>query len=272
MPLGQNGDIVLADSLETQGPCTAPLDAAVDYVVRRPERVLPVYAIAMLPFSVVVVLLIDAITGEQRSRLETYCVYLVAATVWRWIGLTLLQDRVQRDLQGRRGARFWSRICQILMLRCFANGALTWGSILAGLPAFYGLFVGSFAAPLMLDNSDPTAARLKDILSWIHHSVWRLCKMVFVVTFLAGWLMVAILMSQRILVQTVLPSLMGMDTADLAVTISSWAWFLSVLYFVFLVIDLFWSVASVFIYYESQSRRMATDLQLRLQQVGSNLS
>ena len=83
-------------------------------------------------------------------------------------------------------------------------------------------------------------------------------------TVIAVLLLVAIVIGQTILAQTVLPNLLGIDTADLNVTLDSWAWRLGILYFVFLLLDLFWTVASVLIYYDSQSRRTATDLRTRL--------
>jgi hypothetical protein len=267
MTTGLKNQTAFAELLETQGACTAPLDAAVEYIRMRIGRVLPLYVVAMLPFSIVMVLLIDAINSEQRSFAAECCVYLVAATVWRWIWLARLQQQVQEDLQARRGAGFWSRIGQILLLRLLGNGAITWGGFLAGVPAFYGLFVGSFATPLLLENTDPTFTRLKHVLSWIHHSAWRLGKIGFAITVVAALLTVAILVNQYILGQVILPTILGMDTADLNLTIQGWAWRLSVFYFVFLLIDAFWTVAAVILYYDSQSRRMATDLSIRLHNI-----
>ena len=75
---------------------------------------------------------------------------------------------------------------------------------------------------------------------------------------------VATFVSQAVIVHTVLPSLLGVDTADLVITLGSWSWRLQVIYALFLLLDAYWAVACVFLYYDSQSRRMATDLRVRL--------
>ncbi len=267
MAAASTDELSLLELLETQGPCTACLDAAVEYIRLRIAFVLPLYAVAMLPFSIVVLLIIDATTAGQKSLAATYCIYLTAATLWRWIWLARLQQKVQADVQGQHGDRLPRRVVSIVMVRLLANCAMTWGSLLAAVPSFYGLFVGSFAAPLLLEGSGPASKRVGQSLKWIHRSAHRLVCVVAVMFLLAGLLTVAILVGEAIMLQVALPSLLGQDTSDLSLTTSSWAWRMSVLYFVFLVLDGIWTVASVILHYESQSRRTATDLVLRLRRV-----
>jgi len=254
----------LARLIETQGPCTAPLDAAAEYIRVRIDRVLPMYTLAMAPQAVVVFWLINAIAGERRSLIPQYSLYLVLATLWRWIWLAKLQQQVQQDLRAGQRVRFWSRIGAIILVRLYANLAITWGSLLLGVPAFYGLFVGSFAAPMMLEDSSPAHLRVRQTLSWVQHSGKRLMRVLTVMSAIAVLLLIAIFASQIMLAETVLPSLLGINTTDLNVTLDSWSWRLGILYFVFLLIDLFWTVASVTLYYDTQSRRMATDLRARM--------
>jgi hypothetical protein len=261
----------LGEMVEAQGPCTAPLDAAVEYIRLRFDRILPVYVLAMAPHAVVTVLLIDAIIAERRSVVAQYCGYLVLVTVWRWVWLARLQYGVDEDLQERRRTPFWSRIMPILLIRLWSNFALTWGSLLAGVPAFYGLFAGSFAAPLMLNNSESVFPQLQLALSWIQHSGRRLLRVVLAMFAIAILLIVAAFVSQAILSDTILPSLLGVDTAELGVTLNSWAWRLRVIYFLFLLLDVFWTVSSVILFYDSQSRRLATDLRARLLNIAEGL-
>jgi hypothetical protein len=148
----------------------------------------------------------------------------------------------------------------------WGNVAVTWGSILV-VPSFYGLYLGSFAGPLLLESKEPATGRVKLGVSWVRHSGQRLMRVVMVVSALAFILTVAVFVSQAALAGTVLPTLLGVDTADLDVTLGSWSWRLRVLYFVFLLVDAFWTVAAVFLYYDSQSRRMATDLRVRLRTI-----
>ncbi|HZK79515.1 MAG TPA: hypothetical protein VFC46_00570 [Humisphaera sp.] len=255
----------LGSLADAGGPCIAPLDAAAEYLRRRMDRVLPLYVLAMAPHAVVAVLLIDAIVAERRSNAETYCIFLVIATLWRWVWLARLQQNVQADLSARQRGPFWKRTASILMVRLFSNFAITWGSLAAGVPAFYGLYVGTFAAPLLLESDEPTITRVGQSLSWIQNSGKRLFRVSIAMTAITILLTAAIFLGQAALAGTVLPSLLGVDGADLNVTIDSWAWRMRLFYLIFLVIDAFWTVAGVFLYYDSQSRRLATDLRVRLQ-------
>lgn len=249
------------------GPCTAPLDAAVEYLRSRLDRVLPIYAVAMAPHAIVMILLIDVIVAEERSAAAFYCMLLAIAMIWRWAWLAVVQRNVQIDLQAPANQRFFRRLGPILLVRLIGNTAISWGSLLAMVPAFYGMFIGSFAAPLLLESDDPIMVRLRNALSWIQHSGRRLFRVLLAMTALAILLVVASFVTQTVLAQTILPSLLGVDSADLNVTLNGWAWRLRIFYFIFLLLDLFWTVASVFLYYDSQSRRMATDLRAQLQAI-----
>ena len=260
-----NNPAFSSDLLEAQGPCTTPLDMAVEYIRARIDRVLPMYVLAMARHAVITVLLIDAVTGERRRRIATYCLYLVACMVWRWIWLSRLQYGVQADLQDNAITSFWRRLPQVLLVRLFSHFAITWGGFLVGVPVFYGIFTGSFAAPLLFENDEPLRARLRRLVSWIQYSAKRLMRVVFAMTVLACIMTVAVFVSQAILTETFIPSLLGLNIVDLGVTLASWGWRLRMIYFIFLVLDAFWTVAAVFLYYDSQSRRMATDLRARLQ-------
>jgi hypothetical protein len=223
------------------------------------------YVLAMMPHALVMVWLIDAITGERRSLIATYSLYLVACTFWRWVGLARMQYEVQRDVADSAQGTFWRRLPQVMLIRLFSHIGVTWGGLLAGLPAFYGLYAGSFAAPLLFETNEPLGARLRQMFGWIRHSSKRLFRMTLAMAILIAIVTVGLFVSQFILTQTILPSLLGLDTVELNITFASWSWRLRLLYFIFLVFDAFWTVAAVFVYYDSQSRRMATDLRARLQ-------
>lgn len=259
----------LAELVQTQGSCTAPLDAAVEYLRVRGARVFPLYVLAMAPHAIVVKWLLDAIVAEQRDALSGWCALLTLATVWRWIWLARIQAMVQSDLgvlPPRPEREFWKRLIPILQVRLVSNIAVTWGGLIV-FPAFYGLFIGSFAAPLFLENPGPVLPNLGKSISWIHNSTRRLMRITLAMTIVAVLILVAAFVAQLLLTSTVLPSLLGLDTADLGVTLNSWAWRLTVFYFLFLILDGYWTVASVLIYYDSQSRRLATDLKSRLRNV-----
>jgi hypothetical protein len=265
MPLVQQNatDYDPRQVLQTQGPAALPLDAAVEYIRHHGLRLLPLYLISMAPISIIALFLIDAITAQHRSVLSAWCWALVPATLWRWVWLAKIQQLIQRDLQSRPGLRLRSRLLWILVARLYANVAFTWGSFIIA-PSFYGLFAGSFAAPLLLERDGPLLRESFQVLRWIHHSAGRLMRVSIALSFLMLILTLAAFIVQYILVQTVLPGFLDVDTTSLGITMSSTAWRLTLLYFVTLLFDFFWTVASVFLYYDSQSRRTGSDLRARM--------
>jgi hypothetical protein len=264
MAVNDDSPVSLATLIEAGGACTTPLDAAAEYWRLRFGRLLPVYILAMAPHALIANLLIAAISGEQRSLAAQYCLYLTVATLWRWVWLGRLQQRVQQDLGTPVAASFWSRIGQILLLRLLANFAMNWGAIIAGLPAFYGFFLSGFATPLLLESNDKPQVRVRQAISWIHHSGRRLFRIMLILTAFAVLLLVGLFASQYALANTVLPSFLNVDTADLELTLNGTAWRLSMIYFAWLILDAYWAVAAVLVFYDSQSRRSASDLRARL--------
>ena len=186
--------------------------------------------------------------------------------MWRWVWLARIQYDVQQELRDEGGLKFWSKLPWVLWVRVVAHVAFTWGGLIV-FPAFYGLFLGGFAGPLMFESTGSVFRRLKECLSWVHHAGKRLFRVTLVMTLFMIVLPLAAFVGQMILGQTVLPSVLGIDTVDLNLTINSAAWRLRVGYFLFLLIDAYWTVACVFLYYDSQSRRLASDLRVRLMDV-----
>lgn len=255
----------ISSLLDTQGPSSKPLDAAAEYIRARFDRVFAIYALAMFPHAIVALMLTQAIANEHRSRFPLICLLLTLATVWRWVGLAWLQYDVQSQLHELRRPPFWRRVPSILLLRLYGNLAMGWGGFLI-LPGFYGLYVSSFAGPLLLENHEPLAVRLRKVNKWIMHSASRLAYALMMLTFAMLVLALGIFVLQMFLLGQIFPSVLGINASDAALTMSSWAWRLGLFYLIFLLFDMFWQVASVFLYYDSQSRRMATDLRARLMQ------
>jgi len=213
--------------------------------------------------SAVALLLIDAISSQHRSAVAGCCAALVAATVWRWAWLARVQQIIQRDIEARGGLALGRRLVGILLVRLYANVFLTWGSLLV-FPAFYGLFAGSFAAPMRLAHAGPLLGDSWDMLVLAHHAAGRLLRVLIAVKVLGLLLVVAVFVVQYVLSGMILPSLLGMDTTAADLTMGSLSWRLSVLYFIFVFLDFFWTVAGVFLYYDCRSRRTGSDLRARL--------
>ncbi len=249
------------------GQALQPADAAIEYLRRYCMQLVPVYVLAMAPFSVVVFLLIDAIYARHREALPFYCLLLTGATAWRWIGLGMLQRGVQTRLRGDPPRPLRDRLPAILLARLSACMALTWGSFLV-LPSFYGLFLSGFAAPILLEHEGRALPAVLRALGWIHRAAWRLCKVALAFALAGLLLLIGLLAFQLLLTETVLPDFLGLRAQDLALTLGSGAWGMCLLYLVCLPVDLLWAIASVMLFYDLQARRLGTDLRARIQALG----
>lgn len=240
-----------------------PLDAAVEYLRERGGRVLPLYLVAMAPFTGAMLFLIDVVTSQDRAALPFGCLLLALATVWRWAWLAAVQCRVQQDLRGETPHALWRRLGKLLVTKLALSVSLLWGAFLL-VPAFYGFYLSGIAVPTLLEGDGRAVPELCKALGWIQNAAGRLFKIGLALGVAFQLALLAVFVLQLFLVGTALPSLLGLDVADLSLTLGSYAWTLCVLYFVFVVFDLYWVVASVLVFYDLQSRRLGTDLRLRL--------
>ncbi len=240
-----------------------PLDEAVDYLTARSARVLPLYLAAMAPYSAAMIFMIDAITTQHRSALPFWSALLTLATLWRWLWLPAVQRRVQEDVRGEPTLPLGRHLAKIVLIKAAASAAIFWGGLIV-IPAFYGFFLSAFAAPVLLESGGGAFRSLKRALVWIHHSARRFAGVSLALTaaFLAAWL--GIFLLQVVMTSTILPSLLGLEAADLTLTLRSWSWFLSLAYLMFVLFDYFWTIASVMVFYDAQSRQLGSDLRLRL--------
>jgi hypothetical protein len=241
-----------------------PLDAAVSYLRQRGLRVLPLYIMAMAPFSVAVLLLIDAITIQDRPAIAFACLLLTGATLWRWLGVAAVQRRVQHDLRGEPPLPLRKRAVSIVLAKLTLSPLVLWGSLVI-LPGIYGLFLSAVSVPVLLEAEGAATSRMLKAFGWVQDAVRRLSRVWLALVVLAGMAALAVLILHVFLLGTVLPSLLGIDAQDLRLTMQGPAWSLSVGYFLFVAFDLLWTVASVFVFYDLRSRRLGADLRLRVQ-------
>lgn len=242
---------------------TAPLDVALEYLRRRLDRVLGLYVIAAAPMTLVMLRVIDAVTAEHRRGIGPACLLLSIATVWRWVWQAAIQRRVQQELRGEPPRPLRPHLLSIIWLRLVSNLLVTWGGLLV-LPSIYGLILSGFAAPVVLERGDGPVKALATAMGWVHRNIKRTTRITAVLSVLSLLGLLGIVGLHVMLLGTVLPSLLGIDTATVRLTVSGLAWWMSVGWFAFLVFDLYWTVASVMIFYDLQSTRLGTDLARRL--------
>jgi hypothetical protein len=188
---------------------------------------------------------------------------LTVATVWRWAWLGVVQRRVGADLRGDPPLPLRRRLMPILLARLVSNVAMTWGGILI-VPMFYGFFVSGFATPLLLESEEPALPRLLRLLGWLHGWAGRLIHVSVALSVAMILAVVGVIVVQLLLVWVMLGSLLALDTSNLQLTMGSVAWVMCVSYFLFVLFDVYWTVASVILFYDLQSQRLGTDLRLRL--------
>lgn len=255
----------MADALGDRS-ATGPLDVALEYLRRRPERVVGLYVLAVAPMTLAMLWVIDVVTAQQRSALPLVCVALTAATVWRWAFQALMQARVQADLRLEQAKVTLWRLGSILVIRAMANALLTWGALFF-IPALFGLWLAGFATPMVLDRQGSAAVKLRETWQWMQHSLGRLARITSALSLLLVLAVVGVFTLHGLLLGTVLPSFLGVDVSELALTMSGPGWWIAVGYFIFLGFDLFWTVASVMVFYSLRSSRLGTDLRVRLQEL-----
>ncbi|MEX2673743.1 MAG: hypothetical protein WD294_16705 [Phycisphaeraceae bacterium] len=266
--MGATREPEIASELGSGGAATVPLDLTLEYLRRYPERVLGIYLLAILPMTGAMLWLVDVVTAQRRSALPAVCVLLVAATVWRWVGQAMIQRRIQADLRREAPPQLRGSILPIIVVRALANFMITWGSLLI-IPALLGFWLAGFAAPMMLEEHGRSTRKFARTWQWMQHGLTRLARTTSILLLLLLLVCLAVLGMHTLFLGTVLPSLLGIDVTELQLTVSGAGWWLAIGYFVFLAFDLFWTVASVMVFYDLRSSRLGTDLRARLQELAT---
>ena len=122
---------------------------------------------------------------------------------------------------------------------------------------------------MLLEDDRPAWARTKATVTWIHQASGRLSRVCLALLGLGLLLLVSVVAVQLFVVHVLLPSFLGLESADAVLTVQSRSWFLCLCYFVFVVLDLYWIVLSVMLFYDLQARRLGTDLFVRLRRLQS---
>lgn len=243
--------------------CLPPFDGAVALLRRQWDWLLPWYVLAMGPWVAAAWLIFDAVAAQDRAALLIPSALLVLATVWRWLGLATIQQRVLAEMRGGEVQPMQRRWLPMLVLRMWGCFLFTWGGCLIVLP-LWGMFISAFAAPALLEDDKRWQRSSEQMFSLINRSLPMLGRASAVLGLLWMWLAVAAFGSQFLLAYVLLPSLLGVDTTGWQLTMRSWTWVFSTLLLVSLAIDLYWTVASVLLLDHLRTRRTGSDLTLRL--------
>lgn len=239
----------------------ATLDLALVYIRQRMMMLAPWYVLAILPMVGMMLMTIDVVSTQRKALLPVVCLGLTVAVVWRWIIQSIIQRNVQMELSGETLVSVWRRLGPILFGRLLANFAITWGGMFI-LPGFVGFFASGFIAPAALTPSGSVTLGIKRAMNLT--TTGRLMKVGYVLFLGTMLILVGVIGLQVMLVQIILPSLMGISSVSFILTMQSLAWIMAVGFLIFILFDFYWTVASVFVFYDQQSRRLGADLKLRL--------
>ena len=244
------------------GTALSPLDRALEYLRERGAALLPAYAVGMLPFTIVALMLVDAISANDYPALAGLLFLQLGALLWRWVWLAVVQRKVQTDLRGVPPLRVRGRAVAIIITRSWTVLAQTWG-IFLGIPFVAGFFLSSFATPALLEKSGPASVQIRRARKWVIGAFRDLLRIMMALLMGGGVFLAGIAAFHTLVIDLLLP-LVLVDTTDIKLTLGSSAWLLSMGYLLFVAFDFFWTTASVFIFYELQSRHLGADLQKRL--------
>lgn len=246
--------------------CAVPLDSALMYLRCHGGRVLPLYLVSMAPHAAAMLMMVDALAIGSRAGVGEVSVLLTLATIWRWAGLAVAQRRVQMDIRGEAPLSVWRKLPAIVMTRLFSSVGTFWGGLIV-VPAFYGVLLSAMATPALLAGEQSSWAALRQLGGWISRSSNRMLRMLTAVSVLGMLLLFSLLFIQALLVHTALPSLLGRSNTEVALTVGSWSWVICLFYGLFLLMDFYWMVAGVFLFYDLQVSRLGTDLRARLRRL-----
>lgn len=169
--MASRGDQWLLEGVGGQGgaPALWSLDQSLEYLREHFVSAVWRYMLAMLPFTLAMIFITQAVATGRRADVNVLCVVLTAATVWRWIGLAFMQRQIQIDIAGPRAVPIRAVIPSIVCARAICNFAITFGVLIIVLvfrgysplilmvpflivPATFGMFLSVIAAPLYLSG------------------------------------------------------------------------------------------------------------------------
>lgn len=258
-----HGDIRPLAEARLYRSAVSPIDAALEYIREGWRSVLPLYVLAMGPFSAAMLFTIGVAASRNRSALPAGCLLLTLAVLWKWGFVAVLQRGVQEHLKGEPPLELRGRLFKILLLKLVSGCAMLWASVIV-IPALFAFFVSGFATPMLLEEDGPVVPPAVKSIKWINKSIRRLLNTlaVFFALFLIAT--ISIFALQMFLTGPVLAGILGIDSVDLELTLAGRAWIMSVFYFLYAGFDLVWEIAAVFVFYDLRAGRLGTDLSAAL--------
>ncbi len=246
------------------GAGTDALNAAWELLATRPLFIVGGYTLAASPMIAALLYWLRVVTYEDRRALAMASLMVACGALARAIGLVYYQLSIMRVIgfETRRGFGRSTLMVGLSRLNGESLALLGWPLVF---PGVFGLMCAGTTVPLAASESRPVSRSLKSVLghSWQHlgrHTRYSITLVIVGVLFWLGLLTVA-----SVLVTTVLPSLLNVGSADLALVMRGSAWWIGTALIAALFVDMLHSVACCALIKEERARASGADLRARLQ-------
>ncbi len=221
------------------------------------------YMLAITPLLASAWWWIACVASGDRSAMGLASGGLTAAMLWRWGWLAKVQQVVMRDMGMPTVSLDISRVSHIVLVKLVANVGMSWGSLLI-LPGLWCFYVSSFIAPATLSPDRHENSAMRYSITLVAHHLGLLARHGALLSLFVLMALIAAGVAQAFMINDIMPSLMGVDSADASISMSNVSWILFSILVVLLLFDLYWSVGAVLLKQQLEARRTGSDLMARL--------
>lgn len=220
------------------------------------------YLLPAAPVLVIGAWWIGVVTAGDRPALPAASLALAAAWALRWPLAVPLFARVLRDA-GLRPHVTPRSVLTVFTARLAAHPAVMWGGLLV-LPGVWAWGFSSVVTPCVLSDGRSPTSGVREAARLMSRHTGRVLRLTSSALLLATVGSLALIVTQLVMVTTLVPALTGQDPTSLNLAMRGPAWWLYVGLMIVLFFDFIWSVVSVFLAVELESQRSGRDLRLRL--------
>lgn len=247
------------------------LDGAMVFIRAHAGEMVLRYLLVSGPLILASLFWIEAVALEDRRGVRWVSLLVMLGVVWRWGVAGWLQAWVMRSVGMRRVSRPGQRALASVIARLYAHVGTVWLGLLV-LPALLCTVLLGVVSPLLMREQGAAWPIIRRGLVQIYLSLGVVSGQLSLVFLLFVLVWINALTGQSLMVETVLPSLLGLDTADLRLWMVSLPWQLGMLLMLMLVFDGYWMVVGVMVADQLQARRSGSDLDRRLDGLSQELA
>ncbi len=240
-----------------------PFDVAVRLLARRPLQILGRYAVVSGPLLAASMEWVSAVSLERRGGLGAASLLVAGGMVWRWWWMPLLQTYVMREIGSRVVSVDRKRAACGFLVRAHAEVLAVLLALLV-VPGVLALHAAWLVGPTLSASDRPAWREVRELVSGLPARSSDCLRRALVVAWLGLAGIISAVGFLSLLLSTVLPSLLGIDTTGLALSTGSVAWLLSAVIIALAVLDLIAHTAGVVLARRLSEDQTGSDLRTRL--------